>query len=352
MFSIPKDNFIDYKKNDFNKSIISLCWTTKFYGRIIGAVTSSDKLNLAIFYRVISGHNINYRIRFFHNLSCENKEIGSKNIENIFLNVFKDIKSEKENKSDINYLLNEQNLIISSKQKFDCEKKILFPNYFDDNTFDDFSLRGNTPINAMTIKKDILVYSRDFDYRQLYVLKRMKAEDETMWKISYLGPQINKKLNPFFHTNSLKLLYDDVNDYKILQIYLSVNTSRITITSNVIKANHTNYDEYNLKEENHTIITFSQYLLDDKVITNFEDFNTEAAIKNMKRFMRPTVFSNNNNKNLIFEFFETSVFSLDWNESINKHSLYEVISGNLVDKISKISADYNNQNIVIVSIFM
>jgi hypothetical protein len=267
----------------------------------------------------------------------------------LFLNILNEVKIEKENKSDINYLLKEQNLIISSKQSYTCEKKILFPNYFDDNTFDDFSLRGNTPINAMTIKKDILIYSRDFDYRQLYVLRRMKTEEETMWKISYLGPNINKKINPFFHTNSLKLLYDEINDYKILQIYLSVNTSRITITSNVIKANHTDYNENNIKEENHTIITFSQYLLDDKIITNFEDFSTEAAIKNMKRYMRPTVFSNNNNINLLFEFFETSVFSLDWNESVKKHSLYEVISGNLVHKISKISADQNNQNIVIVN---
>ncbi len=349
MFAIPSNNFIEYKKNDFNKSFIKQCWSTKFYGRIIGAVSSADKLNLAIFYRVISGHNINYRIRFFHNLTCDNKEIGNKDIDNLFLNILNEVKIEKENKSDINYLLKEQNLIISSKQSYTCEKKILFPNYFDDNTFDDFSLRGNTPINAMTIKKDILIYSRDFDYRQLYVLRRMKTEEETMWKISYLGPNINKKINPFFHTNSLKLLYDEINDYKILQIYLSVNTSRITITSNVIKANHTDYNENNIKEENHTIITFSQYLLDDKIITNFEDFSTEAAIKNMKRYMRPTVFSNNNNINLLFEFFETSVFSLDWNESVKKHSLYEVISGNLVHKISKISADQNNQNIVIVN---
>ena len=259
-------------------------------------------------------------------------------------------KSEKENITDISDLLNEENLIISSNQKFSCEKKTLFPNYFDNDTFDDFSLRGNTPINAMTIKKDIIAYSRDFDYRQLYVLKRISNEEEKMWKISYLGPHINKKINPFFHTNSLKFLYDEINDYKVLQIYLSVNTSRITITSNVIKANHTIYDENSPKEENHTIITFSQYLLDDKIITNFEDFNSEAIIKNMKRYMKPTAFSNNNNRNLIFEFFETSVYSLDWNESINKHSLYEVISGNLVAKIAKISADYQNQHIVIVMI--
>jgi hypothetical protein len=89
--------------------------------------------------------------------------------------------------------------------------------------------------------------------------------------------------------------------------------------------------------------------LDDKVITNFEDFNTEAAIKNMKRFMRPTVFSNNNNQNMVFEFFETSMYSLDWNENINKHSLYEVISGSLDHKISRISADQANKHIVLVN---
>jgi len=222
LYSIPVENFIPLKKNNkenhniFNftfkqsyieKSLIKKCWSSKFFGRIIGAVASADKQKLSIFYSVVKGHTVTYRIRYFHNISCGNNMIENSDLimienfnlyldtrkgendvnkkQNSFIENYFEISDEINNYKD-NYYFEENGNNYKKIKKREVKgiqnnnennneyKDKIFKNYFDDDTYDDFLLKGNTPVTAMAIKEDIIAYARDLDYRQFYILKREK----------------------------------------------------------------------------------------------------------------------------------------------------------------------------------
>jgi hypothetical protein len=189
----------------------------------------------------------------------------------------------------------------------------------------------------MTIKKNTLAYARDMDFRQFYILRReIKLDEEKednkstttskyfrSWRVSLLGPLIDKNIHNFFHTNSLKFASDSIHDYKLLQIYITMSTTKINIVGNVIKANHTdyfnrnsepnnqnneyNYDQLNNSTEtvdnnststnttnttdqyspyNYSIKKVALYSIEDIIDVNkFEDFNLDESIQKLKRYM-------------------------------------------------------------------
>jgi len=207
-----KENFTNFddsnlflqKKKFLENSMINECWTSRFFGRIIGAVASADKRKLSVFYSVVKGHTVTYRIRYFHDISCGNNFIKNSDakmlenfnayldssansadkrkkasfIENYFeitdeadMKVFSGAKAN-EGKIDDNYKNNRNNNFNNnnneqgSSNSHHLEKDKVFKNYFDDATYDDFLLKGNTPITAMAIREDVIAYARDLDSRK------------------------------------------------------------------------------------------------------------------------------------------------------------------------------------------
>lgn len=450
LYSIPVDNFVpsakksespkrenlnsntnfSAKKNYIEKSLIKECWSSKFFGRIIGAVASSDKKKLSIFYRVVKGHTVSYRIRYFHDIACNNALIKSSDaimIENF--NNYIDSgahlkgKSKKANSFIENYFeisddLNEENN--SDFKKIEIHHKISnrksqyhdqnnpkeknLKNYFDDFTYDDFLLKGNTPITAMAIKEDVIAYARDLDYRQYYILKREKKfpkensnknnnlnnfncssnfyynesddlkannkveeffeaekntsnysnrnnKSNTIWKVSSLGPKIDRKMQPFFHTNSLKFMDDPINDYRLIHIFVSMNTTDVSSYGYLRISNHTDFND-NFTEFTFTSIPFFRVMFINEILDSSEDFNLERSIKKLKKYLQPTLFSNNfNSKDMIFEFAKSYLLLMHSNSTTgNVHFIR--MRPDAKEKISKLHSDMENQNIIIVNFFI
>lgn len=406
LYTIPLDNFIvngkkenlklnnfTIKKNFLENSLIKECWSTKFFGRIIGAVASADRKKLSIFYRVVKGHTISYRIRYFHDINCLNGNITKS--ENILQENFdnymeiKNNKNEESSKNNENYLENYFEITEEKENNFkgkinDEEEKVnetssnennnnerknsnndkVLKNYFNDLSYDDFLLKGNTPITAMAIKEDILAYSRDLDFRQYYILKREKqiikenSKEEnddkenktlskTIWKVSSLGPKIDRKISPFFHTNSLKFIDDKNNDYRLIHIFISINTTDISAYGNFRISNHTDFTK-EFTDITFTSIPFFKVMFIDEIIEENEEFTLEKSIKKLKHYLQPTLYSNNfNSKDMIFEFAK-SYLLLIHNNSTSGNVHFMRLRPDLKEKIQKIHSDLENENVVIV----
>ena len=421
LFSIPIDIFLPKKQNkqenninssfsriNLQKSLIKQCWYSKFFGRIIGAVASADKTKLSIFYRVVKGHTITYRIRYFHNIECLNENI--ENSDKIVIDNFKDyIDGSTENnktkkklnnfienyfeisenieKKENNYEdyyksteFNDENLQRKRNYNEFTKSEKVFKNYFDDDSYDDFLLKGNTPITAMAIKENVIAYARDLDYRQYYILKREKktfsnftneeAENNTKnnstenfvgrnntdnnitntkWKVSSLGPKIDRNVQPFFHTNSLKFMDDPLNDYRLIHIFVSINNTDISSYGYFRLSNHTEFDE-DLTELTFTSIPFFKVFFINEIMKNNEEFILEKSIKKLKKYLQPTLFSNNfNSQDMIFEF--TKSYLLLMHSNITSGNVHFIrMRPDTKEKISKLHSDVENENIIIVEI--
>jgi hypothetical protein len=217
-------------------------------------------------------------------------------------------------------------------------------NYFNDNSFDDFAIRGNTPITSMAIKNGILAYSRNYDYKSFYVLRRENGFNRS-WRVSFMGPTIDRKIYPYFHINSLKFIEDDKNDYKIFAVSTAMNMTGIYGILNVIETNHTDY----AKGENSTqYISLNYYkVLTQRVLGEDVEFNYDRSIKELKKISTQTVYSQTTNNNFLFEFDSGNLYYLAWDEEHTETSAYYINFIKLNDKISKIISCDNNQVILI-----
>jgi len=438
------------KKNYLENSLIKVCWNSKFLGRIIGAVASADKRKLSIFYSVIKGPTVTYRIRYFHDIYCNNDLIKKsdsimienfnhyldgrnelnemkKKTNNLIENYFeitdelskKNIEREKsENKKWKKDENNQKDQRRYRKERINFEKEKIFKNYFDDETYDDFFLKGNTPITAMAIKDNVIAYARDLDFRQYYILKREKkllkninsetlytntnlispsklqeskleenhneeTEKEkikdikitsiesnkntesknnlnienqnylntaTIWKVSSLGPKIDRKIQPFFHTNSLKFIDDPINDYRLIHIFVSLNSTDISCHGNFRISNHTDFNE-NFTELTFTSVPFFKVLLINELLEGNEEFNLEKSVKKLKNYLKPTLFSNNfNSQEMIFEFTKSYLLLMHSNITTGNVNFIRM-RPDIKEKISKIHSDTDNENILIVKKF-
>lgn len=440
-------NLFSQKKNFLENSLIRECWNSRFSGRIIGAVASADKKKLSVFYSVVKGHTFTYRIRYFHDIACGNNLIensDAKMIENFNAYLDSNIDSaDKRKKSGFieNYfeITDEADLKALSRHKgneakngygddndseasfknrnnannnnnFGSENDKVFKNYFDDNTYDDFLLKGNTPITAMAIREDVIAYARDLDYRQYYILKREKkviqsnsentnnnnnkknnfnnnstqenSQNEkytnsknntnnnpentilhknqynnsniitsTVWKVSSLGPKIDRKIQPFFHTNSLKFMDDPINDYRLIHIFVSLNSTDISCYGYFRISNHTDFNE-NFTELTFTSIPFFKVFFINEILDGNEEFHLERSVKKLKKYLQPTLFSNNfNSQDMIFEFTKSYLLLMHSNAtSGNVHFIR--MRPDVKEKIAKIHSDMDNENIIIVSLFL
>jgi hypothetical protein len=338
LYQTPLYGYRDRNLSDGHnyKVLIKKCWTSYFYGRIIGAVTSNDKAQLGVFYRIIQGHSINYRLRYFHDLSCSNVDIEKS--DELLKKEYNDIESKSgDHKGDYYEILE------TKKDKKDKEEETL-SNYFDETSYDDFSIRGNAPISAMAVKKGTIAYARDYDYKSYYVLRReSNGVDSRSWKVSFMGPSVDKKTYPFHHINSLKFLNDKSNDYKIMNIATAINTTGIFGTLNVVEANHTDYSE----AANTSYYQVMRYVkpLTHKILPDGTEFNLEKSIKEIKKLMTQTVFSSNKDDNLFFEFDAGSVYYLSWDNMTD--STYYLNSVMLHEKVGKITSDSRNEHILL-----
>jgi len=379
LYSIPMKNLITNDASPYDlleNSLIKLCWTSRFYGKIVGAVSSSDKKQISVFYRIIKGHTVTYRIRYFHNINCNNVGIEKtdeeidKEYQNYLLS--KNIKyNTKTSKEFRQFQQQESNEFIDhyfeiseksnhEEKNVDSSSILSLANYFNDETYDDLSLSGNTPIVAMAIKSNVIAYARNVDFRQFYILKRDNVDGKRLWKVSFLGPLLDKKVDQLFHTNSLKFVHDGYSkaDYKLTHIFLTANTSGIHLNQNLIKANDTDYHNiYNTTEDNSYNLNIIRIPLNDEIITdnyntNQEEFNLETSIKNFKDYMRPTVFSNSpNNKHIAYEIAKGIVYYLAFSDTKSQVAWIQY-KFHKNERVSKISADSKNENVIIVKIYL
>lgn len=142
-FSIPVDNFIIKKKTQFNlnKSSIELKWKTYIKGEIIFTKKSKEDFAMVIYYKVVSGNDIKYHLRY---IQLDEVEINN----------------EEEN---------------------------------------DFTLEGNSAITAIDVKYNAIIYSREIDYSRYYYL----IKEKNKWTVKYSGEDVDMR-NQKLYTNSLK----------------------------------------------------------------------------------------------------------------------------------------------------
>lgn len=335
---------------DRQAKVIQPCWNIKLKGRIIGAVSSADKKQLAIFYSLIVGPKISFRIRFFHDFQCISSEalLGS---EQEFNNLFESFGTDlTKNKANENSYQGENFFEINERDHHDGSP--MFRNFFSQE-FDDFSLEGNTPINSMAIKKNTLAYSRNLDYREFYILKR--SEEERKWSVSVLGNKIDRTQKQFFNSNSLKFLHDPANDYNLLQVALVITDSQIEFRLNSYQANHTEYTNPEGQNDLDPTLVMAVVVNDEIVNTQYEEFNTDDAVARLRNFMKPALFSSSSldNSNLLIQFFHNNLVSLNWNQAKETYSLFVVHNHtdkeSSIGKITRLASDRNNSNVIFKS---
>jgi hypothetical protein len=370
LYSIPMKNLItkDASPDDLlENSLIKLCWSSRFYGKIVGAVSSTDKKQISVFYRIIKGHTVTYRIRYFHNVNCNNVGIEKTDEEKdaeyqkylLSKNIKYNSKTSQEQDSNefIDHYFEIKEKSNQEEKNVDSSSISFLHDYFNDETYDDFSLSGNTPIVAMSIKSNVIAYARNLDFRQFYILNRDTVDGKRLWKVSFMGPLMDKKVDQIFHTNSLKFVHDGYSraDYKLSHIFLTANTSGIHLNQNLIKANDTDYHNFNnTTEDNSYNLNLIRIPLNDEIITdnlnNYqEEFNLETSIKNFKEYMRPTVFSNSpNNKHVAYEIAKGIIYYLAFSDSKSQVAWIQY-KFHKNERVSKISADSKNENVIIVN---
>jgi len=349
--------------NYLKNSIIKPCWSSRFHGKIIGAVSSSDRKQMSVFYRITRGHTVSYRIRYFHNISCDNSSIENTDKElyesykNFFgnNNKFKYATAQGVENGDKHSYSDSYFEILEDKidEKFsEGNTGTITPNYFNDNSYDDFALIGSSPIVAMTIKSNVIAYARNVDYREFYILKRERNDDQRQWKVSLMGPALDKRVDNLFHTNSLKFIQDDLNqtDYTMLQMFISGNNSGIHLNKNVISANHTDYT--NATQDSYYNTNLLKYSLDYEItkenMNDYEDFNLDSSIKSLKDYMRPTLYSTSvNNRGIAYEFTKGFFFYVAYSNTPNYFKWIQY-KFNKKERLSKISTDSTSENIIIV----
>lgn len=328
LYTISTHNFLINYKSEFNlsKSLIHHCWSSKVPGKILGAVVSNDKNNLAITYRVVKGSVITYRIRYIVNLLCESES-------NTLFN-----KQDKLIYSSFNEYFNPyQHGDNIYKQGEEKRKEDKFTSYFFSNdTYDDFALTGNTFITAMSIKKDTISYARDMDFNAFYVIKRNATYNE--WSVVFKGIPINKTETHYYHTNSLKFAGDDdINDMKIIQVYVTINLTSINLITDIIKAN------YSSNEVNTTKSVLRK--IDEELVSALSSkYDINIAIKQLRKYLKPTTYSNGNGRNYLMELFYGTVCYLGWDDDELDHVNVLTNSNKQIDKIA---ADTSKENIVI-----
>jgi hypothetical protein len=320
------------------KVLIKKCWTSNFFGKIMGAVTSNDKSQLSVFYRIIEGHNVSFRIRFFHDIACGNKQIAKS--DSLLKEQFKEPgnkTTEADNELYYEIHENEQRNEDSNLQTTDLL------NYFDDNSFDDVRIRGNTPITSMAIKANTIAYARDYDYKPFYILKRDASSTARFWKVSFMGSSVDRAVHPFHHINSLKFLNDKLNDYKLMNIATLMNNTGIFGKVTIVEANNTDYSNAG-NTTYYQVLSYTKPLT-NKIIPDGSKFELEKSIKELKRFMKQTVFSNNKEDNILFELDAGALYSLSWDNATD--TTYYLNSLHINEKVSKIISDSKNEYIVI-----
>ena len=322
LYSINAESLTSKNKN-VGESNIRKCWTTIINGRIIGVVSSDNKQSLAVYYRKPKGKKSDYRIRYIHKLHCESIEIEQ---------------SDSENK-----------------------EKILDGNYYNDTSYDDFIIHGNLPVSYIAIQNEAFVFSRDKDVYQFQIFKRVKESKESKtkinWKLALLGPKIDKDDFPYFHTNSLKFVPDNTNEFRLLHVFIAISSKKGVVLNGEMFASSSseNLDsdqeegqeehEHNFNSESElstTITKFFEHILDDEVIGNAMSF--EESMTKLKKYMKPTIFSNISNDSLFFEIHNSNVLiSMDWDDkSVQFQYLFEVKS-----KISRIFGENSGRNVII-----
>lgn len=384
-----------------NKNIYKKCWNMGFPGRILGAVGSSDKKILVVYYSYKKGPNTVFRIRVIHNLSCENN-----NIYNMSNTYFSDLLfNKKENNELLNtsnfenedyFYIGNNNTNISKHNNQYNDNVANNINYFNINTFDDFALHGSSPINSLAVKKDIIIYSRLSDYREFYVLKRnnnnkkqkfyKSSEKNTKWEVVLLGNKFDNYNKRFFFSNSFKIIDSKIHDLILFNINISLNrevNSNVMLSSFIIKANITSSNKDASNEIDYNSNQSLETIANDKIkllITNsnnIEKYNISSIdieeimfdneeldeIKNikynslydyiiyyLKPYIRPTITSNNSINGFSFEFIKGQILSLDnkiielnENDEFYLHNINSQIVKN--SKINKYIQDILNKSI-------
>jgi len=410
---IFKFNYFSNKKTSKLNSYIQNCFISNLFGKIIGVVASSNKKSIAVAYEIKTATESLYRIRYIHNIQnfCNKGKKEYQNLQNFqnkIIQEFSDyIDIKGKNINNHNHNFNKLYYEISNKKNYEekTSKNMNMPNFFSDEFFDDFSFGINFPIKAMAIKNNILAFAMDNQKFQYTVLKREKNYDlnESLWKVLTQGPVLDQDLFKFFHTNSLKFLEEEYfenskNIYNMIQIittiktdikyqsknkYAKIETSGIIRRIKGIKFNKYFENENNeikilnkrLEEKinkNYLVKFFKVDLL--KVVyenkkSNFSycelegnnKFQINKCLENIKKYLRPSLFSNNNvfseganlyqsNKDsLLMEFNEGNLILIESNLQTNNLNLM-ILNPEKKSKIEKIYSDSENKNLIIVNL--
>lgn len=327
LYSIPIDNFIINYKNDYHlsKALIKHCWSSILPGRIIGTVLSHDKKILLLGYRVIKGNVVTFRMRYINDLSCNSeKKKGFNEQDDLIIKEFQDYLHLNDNENDAIF-----------KMKNSSITDQFIKNYINNNTYDDIAFSGNMPFSALAVKDNLIAYARELDYYAFSVIQRNSKSNE--WKQGFRTIRTNKTKSSYYHTNSLQFITnDDANDIKMVQVYLMIDSSSIYLVYEMIKANFTS--------NSYLTTQLIRNKIDEDIISQSSQFNLDDSLSKLKKYLKPTIYSNNNNYNAMMEFFDGTVFFIDWNQT-GREVRYSMTSSN---QIEQIFGDEINENIILM----
>jgi len=143
---------------------------------------------------------------------------------------------------------------------------------------------------------------------------------------------------------------DPINDYRLIHIFVSLNSTDISSYGYFRISNHTEFNNNNFTELTFTSIPFFKVFFINEILESNEEFNLERSVKKLRKYLQPTLFSNNfNSQDMIFEFTKSYLLLMHSNAtSGNVHFIR--MRPDAKEKISKIHSDRENENILIVRI--
>lgn len=375
MQSVNLDDYLIKKE----RKVFRNCWSMSIPGRIIGAVASPNKKVLAIFYSITEGPKISFRIRVIHDISCEKAEdlINSAADFNQlslldYLSPNSDRFAQNETKKVDRQSYFRIGLSASPNTSDDNKTS---RNYFNSNSFDDFSIQDSSPIVSMAIKEGFIIYSRSTDFHEFYILSRVESKGEVYWEVKLTGKRIEKENKKFYYSNSFKFMNSVNHDISILQVYISSENDQVFLNSRLIYANMTKAEEndsnseltlsnpeeslqLNSGEIDYTMITqtdLKELVLNSIGSASKNSESSEVEMKELvaliKQYMKATNYSSNSSPSMIYELFKGYLISLDWNFKTQQYDGFELVSkykssSKLAD-LTRIFNDEDNRNILL-----
>lgn len=302
-FELYTVNINQMLENKDKKSILK-CWEMNFPGSIIGVVSSNNKEQVAIYYKINKGSEIIYRLRFINDFSCDNKMIISQEKK-----LFKEsdiVKNRNMASKDTDKKNNDNNLMNNSNNKTDLV------NYTNNTERIDINDNSNSYFNNTILKVSIV---------------QDNVEDIT---------NTDNKINVHNNNNENENYHHDINKK---EGYFTINKS-----TDYIKHDDSPEKFTELKQNYYDYKTFDDFMLPGNSLINSiaikKDFIAYARNKDFKQFyvLQRVIKSQDSDDN---------EYSSDWKIVLNGDSVDRKLKGSYyTTQLKFLQEDYHDLSLL------